>query len=527
MNYRRNTLLTLAMALTIVALPYGLRAETDTKAIDDIAARTMALYSVPGMAVGIVKDNRVIFERGYGIRELGKKGQIDSETLFKVGSNSKAFTTAALAILVDEGNLNWDDKVIDHIPDFRLYDPWVTREFTVADLLTHRSGLAPHAGDMMLWPEPNAFTRADILHNLRYFEPASSFRSKYAYDNLFYIIAGELIPALTGQSWGEFVDERIFGALDADRCIAGRMSKRDMKNIAAPHGVIEGKLQVIERSRIVSEPNTSAAAGGIRCSLQDMLTWVQLQLNRGTTGSGDKLFSAEQSDAMWSPITILGVGSEAAERDRTHFRAYGLGWHLADVHGYREVSHTGSLSGWHSYSVLIPELQLGAVVLTNGSGGKARRAMMYSIVRPYLGIDDVDWIEYIENEDKEDGQPELTAAMEAPVLCATCETGRVLATLDTYAGVYRDRWFGDITVTLDGDGLSIAAEKSPRLIGRLEPYLGNTFIARWTDRSIEGDAYVTFAGDTPDTIDRILMRAVSSDSDFEFHDMKLMRVVED
>ncbi|MDX2412496.1 MAG: serine hydrolase domain-containing protein, partial [Woeseiaceae bacterium] len=176
MNNSRNILLILTLTLTIAASPRELRADTDTKAIDDIAARTMALYSVPGMAVGVVKDNRVIFERGYGIRELGKKGQIDSETLFKIASNSKAFTTAALAILVDEGKLNWDDKVIDHIPGFRLYDPWVTREFTVADLLTHRSGLAPHAGDMMLWPEPNAFTRADILHNLRYFEPASSFR---------------------------------------------------------------------------------------------------------------------------------------------------------------------------------------------------------------------------------------------------------------------------------------------------------------------------------------------------------------
>ncbi len=517
----------LVLVLGIVALPNALRAEADRQAIDDIAARAMALYSVPGMAVGVIKDNHVVLERGYGIRELGNKKKIDSETLFKLGSTSKAFTTAALAILVDEGKLNWDDKVIDHIPGFRLYDPWVTREFTVADLLTHRSGLAPHAGDMMLWPEPNAFTRADILHNLRYFEPASSFRSKYAYDNLFYIIAGELVAAISGQSWGEFVDEQIFGKLGADRCIAGRMSKRDMKNVAAPHGVIEGKLQVIERSRIVSEPNTSAAAGGIRCSLQDMLTWVQVQLNRGTTKSGEDLFSAEQSDAMWRPVTILGVSDESAERDRTHFRAYGLGWRLADVHGYREVSHTGTLSGWNSYVVLIPELQLGAVVLSNGSSGKARRAMMYSIIRPYLGIDDVDWIEYIENEDKEDDKPESTAAMEEPRLCDTCETGRVLATLDTYVGVYRDRWFGDIRVTLDGDGLSVAADKSPRLTGRLEPYLGNTFIARWTDRSIEGDAYVTFSGDTPDTIDRILMRSVSSDSDFEFHDMELMRVMED
>lgn len=523
MSYYRNTFLSLA--LLVIAYPCELRAAPPT--LDDVVNRAMTEYSVPGIAVGLIKDGRVIQSRGYGVLELGKADRVNEKSLFKIASNSKAFTTAALAILVDEGKLHWDDKVIDYIPDFRLSDPWVTREFTVTDLLTHRSGLAPFVGDMMLWPEPNDFTRDDILHNLRYFEPVSSFRSKYAYDNLLYIIAGELIPAITGQSWEEFVDERIFGALHADRCFAGKMSRRNIKNVAAPHGVIEGELQVIERSRIVAEANTSAAAGGIRCSVKDMLSWVQVQLDRGTMANGKMLFSKEQSAAMWRPITLLGVSEEALERDRTHMRAYGLGWRLADVQGYQEVSHTGTLSGWNSYAVMIPELNLGAVVLTNGSSDNARRAIMYSLVRPYLGAEDVDWIEYINAEELRAEQTESTEATEEPVLCAACEHGAVLAPLDAYIGVYRDRWFGDVTVYRDGEGLMIAAAKSPRLKGRLEPYIGNTFVARWNDRTLEGDAYVTFSGATPDTIDRMAMQAVSDRSDFDFEDMQLMRVVED
>lgn len=527
MSDRRGTFFALTLVLTTAFYSGELRASGQQQAIDDLAARVMSMYSVPGMAVGIVKDKQVVYAQGYGVRELGKSGRIDEKSLFKIASNSKAITTAALAILVDEGKLHWDDKVIDYLPEFRLYDPWVTREFTITDLLTHRSGLAPFVGDMMLWPEPNKFTRADILHNLRYFQPASSFRSKYAYDNLLYIIAGELIPAITGQSWEEFVDQRIFGAMQAKHCFAGKLTKQDMKNIAAPHGIVEGKLQVIDRSRIVAEPNTSAAAGGIRCSLQDMLTWAQVQLNRGTTESGKVLFSAEQSDEMWRPITLLNVSKDAVERDRTHIRAYGLGWRLADVQGYREVSHTGTLSGWNSYLALIPELQLGVVVLTNGSSDKARMAMMYSLLRPYLGVDDVDWIDYLEEQEKADNAEAGAIAEEEPDFCRAAVVGTVFAPLDAYTGVYRDRWFGDISIYREGDGLAIAAAKSPRLQGRLIPYRGNTFVACWTDRTLGGDAYVSFAGDTPDATDHMSMRSVSDRSDFDFEEMQLQRVVGD
>ena len=256
-------------------------AELTGTEIDQLAARVMARFQVPGMAIGIIKDGQVAHTRGYGVRELGDPARIDQDTLFKIASNTKAMTTAALAILVEEGKIAWNDRVIDHLPDFRLHDPWVTREFTVIDLLTHRSGLGLGAGDLMLWPEPNSFTRKDIILGLRYFKPASSFRTEYAYDNLLYIVAGELIPAVSGMSWEAFVAQRLIAALGKGRCFAGRIPADEMNNLAAAHGVVEGRLQVIERSRIVADTVVYAAAGGVRCSLGAMLGWVRTQLNRG------------------------------------------------------------------------------------------------------------------------------------------------------------------------------------------------------------------------------------------------------
>ena len=192
-------------------------------------------------------------------REIGKPEKVDTATLFKIASNSKAFTTAALAVLVDDGLISWDGLVIDYIPEFRMKDPWVTASFTVRDLLTHRSGLPAFVGDMMLWPEPNAFTAADIIYALRFFEAASSFRTRYAYDNLLYIVAGEIIARVSGKTWGEFVESRVMRPAGMQHCFADSIPKNKMRNLAVPHGVIEGHFSVIDRSRIRSQPPVSAS----------------------------------------------------------------------------------------------------------------------------------------------------------------------------------------------------------------------------------------------------------------------------
>jgi len=482
--------------------------------IDATVERAMQAFSVPGVAVGVIKDGTVVHAKGYGIRELGQAGPIDGQTLFRVASNSKAMTTAALAMLVDAGELGWDDKVMDHIPGFRLHDPWISREFNVVDLLTHRSGLGLGAGDLMLWPRPNRFTRADIIHGLRYFEAQSDFRTEYAYDNTLYIVAGELIPAVTGTSWEDYLDRELLGALGLRRCFAGDIPAGEMQNLAVPHALVEGELTVVDRNRISDETSMSAAAGGVRCSLDDMLVWIRLQLNRGETDSGKRLYSEEQAEAMWSPKTIRSVSTGERERDGTHFKAYGLGWRLADVHGYKEVAHTGTFTGWGSNVVLIPELDLGVIVLTNGGmTGPARAAIADSIVRPYLGVHGVDWIAEYTPEERN------TADEDFDVLAAALDGRRAAKPFEAYTGRYRDPWFGDVRIYRNGDedGLSFESVKSPRMQGQLWPWEGNSFVVRWTDRSLQADAFVHFGIDAEGAIDGMTMEPVSPETDWSFN----------
>jgi len=490
--------------------------------VAELAGQAMTAFSVPGMAIGIVKSDKVLLSSGYGIREIGEPEPVDTRTLFKIASNSKAFTTAALAVLVDDGAIAWDGLVIDYLPGFRMYDPWVTAGFTVTDLLTHRSGLKPFVGDMMLWPEPNAFTAADIIHALRYFEPVSGFRSRYAYDNLLYIVAGQIIPQVSGKTWGGFVEERLMRPAGMKRCFADRIPQREMRNLAAPHGVIEGKLRVIERSRIPAQPPVSAAAGGIVCSVEDMLTWVRTQLGHGTTPGGKVLFSAAQSAEMWKPQMILGVSERDYELNRTHFKAYGLGWRLADVYGYKEVSHTGTLAGMKSYVVMLPELELGVVLLTNGSSSAARTAVMNTIVRSFMPVEQLDWIQMMLDEQQAAQAEQRSAAADSAVeseTCAPCAS----PDLSALAGTYRDPWFGDVNIRLVDGQLVFEAEKSPKLSGPLSHRQGNRFVIRWTDRTLEADAYVQFETDKDGKVTSITMLKLD-DGDFDFEDLRLTRV---
>ena len=515
MRFFRHGLMAL---LALLFSACTLQPELSPREIDDLVHDAMETFEVPGVAVGVIKDGAIVHARGYGVREIGVEGAVDNETLFRVASTTKAMTAASLAILVDEGRLDWHDKVVDYLPGFALYDPWVTAEFTVADLLTHRSGLEPFAGDLMLWPKPNDFTREDIIAGLRYFKGEREFRTEYAYDNLLYIVAGELVPAVTGQQWQDFVDERLLAPLGAERCFAGAIPAAAMQNLAAPHLLIGDALHVVERNRASAEVDVAAAAGGVRCSLDGMLQWTALQLARGALPNGRRVFSEAQSRVMWRPQTILGVGREQYERDRTHFRAYGLGWRLADVHGYKQVSHTGSYTGFRAQVTLIPELDLGVVVLLNASASAARAAISHGIVKPYMGIDDVDWVEYFSDDDEPVAEPQEKPAE------IDFRNGEVVGPLGRYAGTYRDPCFGDVRIEQRDEALWFVSAKSPRMQGRLWPYEDHTFYAYWTDRTLEADTWVRFVLDEDGAAAAIEVEQVSEESDWDFTDLALVRV---
>jgi CubicO group peptidase (beta-lactamase class C family) len=483
--------------------------------LDAVVARAMREFEVPGLALAVVKDGRAVVLKGYGVRRLGSSTPVDAETLFAIASNTKAFTAAALAMLVDEGKIAWDDPVVRHLPSFQLYDPYVTREITIRDLLTHRSGLGLGAGDLLVFPD-STYTSDEIVARLRFIKPATSFRSRYAYDNLLYLVAGQIIPAVTGKSWGDFVQERIFVPLGMTASNTSVTALRPDGNVATPHGRVEGRMQAVRYSNV----DNAAPVGAINSSAAEMARWVMAQLDHGlsrdATGRETRLFSKEAGTEMWSSQTILPIEDprRGLEMLRPSFSTYGLGWNLRDYRGKKLVGHTGLLSGMASRVQLVPDIQLGIVILTNQENDTVHRALMLTLVDHYLGGPATDWIGKLAAADREE-QAKAEGTVQTAAGRRVAEA-RPSLPLEKYAGRYVDAWYGDVAIALEGASLVLRFGRTPGLVGDLEPWQYDTFVARWRDRSLNADAYVTFALKPDGSIDQMKMAPVSPLTDFSF-----------
>ncbi len=489
--------------------------------IDRIAERALKTFNVPGIAVAVVKDDQIVHMKGYGISSLATGKPTDENTLFAIASNSKAFTGFALGMLVDEGRLSLDTKVIDIIPEFRLYDSYVTADFNIRDLLTHRSGMGLGAGDLMLWPDSSTFTTAEVIHNLRYLRQVSSFRTKYDYDNLLYLVAGEVVARVSGQSWEQFIEERIMGPLGMTRSAASLSRLKDPTNVIDAHVMVDGRLQVVP----MYESNLLNPAGGIMSSVSDMTRWVMMQLNRGSYGDNNsqRLISQAVHNETWTPHTIIPVRSPGPYK--SHFAGYGLGWHLTDVAGYLQASHTGGLNGVVTQVTLIPELKLGIIVFTNQQEGSAFTSVSNSIKDGYLGVTGNDWVTTLKEniERSRERARKVTDEVWAKVEQQRGSVADVDVT--PYTGTYRDNWLGEITITRENGRLRFRAVKSPRLRGEMHYYTGNTFIVKWDDRYMDADAWVLFSLDREGRAAAFTMEAVSPLTDFsyDFHDLSFTR----
>jgi len=479
--------------------------------LDAYVANSMKTFDVPGMGVAIVKDGKVVVAKGYGIRKLGDPTPADEFTMFAIGSNTKAFTTAALATLIDEGKLSWDDRVYERLPGFVMYDPYVSHEMTIRDLLTHRSGMGLGEGDLLFWPQ-STYTRDEIIHKLRFMKPQSSFRSHYAYDNLLYMAAGQIIPAVTGTSWDDYVRQHIFAALGMQHSNTSAKLYKSGDDYASPHSRVEGKLQVITLENL----DNVGPAGSINSCAADMATWVQVQLNRGKFVDRDgRLFSEKQSREMWSPQTILPTGDPppALVGLKTNFADYALGWGLREYRGRKLVGHTGGVGGFVSRVMLVPEENLGVVILTNAEEGGAFDSILYHVLDYYLQVLPSDWIanfKKLKDEEERDATETMKKA----------ESGRAANSkpslpLEKYAGTYNDAWYGPITIRPEGGGLAISFDHTPGMVGDLQHWQYDTFKAHWRVHTIE-DAFVTFALNPDGTIDSATMQAVSPLADFSF-----------
>jgi len=480
--------------------------------IDQVAENALKTFDVPGIAVAVIKDGKIIHSKGYGVRSLNTGLPVDEHTLFGIASNSKAFTAFALGILVDEGKLNWDDKVRKYIPEFKLYSPYVTEEFTIRDLLTHRSGLGLGAGDLMFFPDSSDFVLQDILHNLQFLKPVSGFRTKFDYDNNMYIVAGEVVKRVSGMSWDDFVESRIMAPAGMMETAGSFDRLKDKSNVIDGHAMVDGKVQVIARSTL----KVGHSAGGINSNISDLSKWVLLLLHHGQYGEGLKkrIFSEAVLNEIWSPQTI--IPREETGYYNTHFSAYGFGFFISDVKGYKQLSHTGGLEGMVTQITMIPELGLGIIVLTNQQEGAAFRSISNQIKDGYLGMKRFDWIKQLDGERKE--ELGYGKRITDSVWKEISEIRRKAPKIDfsVYEGIYRDSWFGEVTVSVKNGKYWFESRRSPKLSGELFPFKGTSFVVKWRDRSMEADAYVIFSLNEQGKADRIRMKPVSPLTDFSF-----------
>jgi CubicO group peptidase (beta-lactamase class C family) len=480
-----------------------------SKQIDSVVGKTLTTFNVPGIAVAVVKDGKVIHSNGYGIRSIKTKLKVDENTLFGIASNTKAFTAAALGMLVDEKKITWDTKVIEVIPEFKMYDSWVTGEFTIRDLLTHRSGLGLGAGDLMIWPDSSTVDKKQLIYNLRFLKPVSSFRTKYDYDNLMYIVAGEVIARVAGISYEDFIESRIIKPLGMDKTAASWYRLKDKTNVIDGHAPYEDKLLTVG----LSFGEVANAAGGIYANVTEMTKWVIAMINGGKYGDNleKSLFSPEVAKELWTPQTIINNGNPSS------FSSYGLGWFLSNVNGKFQATHTGGLSGIVTQVTIIPELKLGIIVLTNQQSGAAFNSITSAIRDGYLGIKGMDRIK-LNNDNRLRNEKQAKAIVDRTwaAIAAVQKTATAKPDVKNYLGTYKDAWFGEVAISEVNGKLHFSAKNAPKLKGDMTFYKGNTFIVKWYDRSLDADAFVTFALNNSAVADGFKMTAISPLTDFSF-----------
>lgn len=513
----------LVLAFTITTL----NAQMNSKQIDSLVQKAMnTIDNTVGFSIGIVKNGKIIHTKGYGLTSIKTNEKVTLNTPFGIASNSKAFTSAALAILVDQGKLKWEDKVIDYIPEFKMYNDYVTNNFNIQDLLTHRSGLGLGVGDLMIFPNDSNFTIDDVLNSFQYFKPVSAFRTKFDYDNLLYIVAGELTARVSGQSWESFIDNNIIKPLGMKNSYPSYSNILNDENFAVPHAYVDKSLKALEKRKGNTKMN--GAAGGIWSSASDMCKWMLAQLNQGKYGENlsNTLFSEQQQQEMWRMHTPIPKQSDPNSPFKSHFYGYGLGWFVSDFNGYLKIEHTGLIPGISSQVILIPELELGIVLLNNSEkSGMLNGLISYALLDSFLNLNTgINWIEMgsrMQQQRKNMIDTDTEKVWQQVKLNKSIEYD-----MDRYIGVYEDNWFGKVEVFNNNGKLWFKSYKSPRLNGEMTFYKDNTFAIKWQYQDMNADAFAMFTLNKNGKSQSIKMKGISRfiDFSFDFQDLNLERV---
>lgn len=503
--------------------------EALAEAVDAFVRKAMAAFpDQPAVSVAVVKDGEAVLTRGYGVRSTGGAA-IDAHTHFAIASNTKAVTAAALAILVDEGKVKWDEPVRTYLPHFSLSKPELNGMVTVRDLISHRIGFGLGAGDLLFWPNSDR-TRAEIMAAVPHVPIEDQFRTNYHYCNLMFVVAGEVVAAASGMPWEAFVQTRILDRLGMSETLP-LMTAADPAKSALPHGRIgpplryQGPMQTIGQSiQEVWNWSSAGAAGGFVTNPVDWAKWIAVQLKRGELPDGSRLYSEARGDEMWKPNVIISnsAGPTPDLPGRAIAATYAMGWQVMDYRGERFITHGGGAPGFISGTVLIPGRDAGFSYFTNAEEGMLTRALRSGIADIIMGKTDFDWIADSVRLKAEGDAKSIAAAAEIDAKQAAGAAPSL--PLAAYAGTWRDPWYGDIVIERRGGGLWLAFSRTPSLQGPLEPYDGETLRTRFPDRR-EEDVFVTFKLENGAPV-TATMKAVSPDADFsyDFHDLRLTRV---
>ncbi|HVI25963.1 MAG TPA: serine hydrolase [Xanthomonadaceae bacterium] len=484
-------------------------------------------FDVPGIAVAIVKDGEVVFERGYGPRTLGQPQPVDAHTLFAIASNTKAFTAAALSILADEGKLALDDRVIDHLPWFRMADAYVTREMRIRDLLAHRSGLSLGAGDLLYWPTTD-YSTGEVARRLKDVPLTGQFRGQYAYDNILFGVAQLVVEQASGMPFERFLQERILDPLGMHETRFNADRLRPGDDVAT--GYAKADFRELKPAPLLTWHNVSGA-GGLYSSVHDMTKWMRMQLAGGrytdAQGREQRLFSEKRQQEMWSVLTPIPVRPPAVPElaaATPNFHGYGEGWNLSDYRGRKLVWHTGGWPGMVSRLTLVPEAKLGVIVLTSQEVGSAFNAVTMRALDAFLGAPKTDWTAaYAAALAKQRGKADEDWRKHLAARDATSKPSLPLA---GYAQTYRDPWYGDVTVALEAGKPVLRFSHTPELVGDLEHWQHDTFIVRWRQRELNADAFLSFALTPDGKVREARMEPISplTDFSFDFQDLRLAPV---
>ena len=520
----KNRLLALALSALIPGL-HGVKAQTPSalpQGLDNYITQVMKTFEVPGLCIAIVKDGKPILTKGYGTKKLGSTDHVNEHTLFPIASNSKAFTATILAMLVEEKKLDWDKPVIDYLPWFRMSDAYVTSQLTVKDLLVHRSGLAPYAGDLLQFP-PTRYSREEIVKKLKDLPLTNSFRNNYAYDNILYLAAGELIKQVTGKDWEDEVRARILQPLGMTETLSRISQFEKAGNRSSSHARFDGAVKEVTGFLQYGISDLTNPAGGIASNATDMAKWLTLQLDSGRALNGKTLFKPATTTTLWKGVTPMPVAQLPAhiKPAQMDYQMYALGFYTYNYRSERAVVHGGKLDGFVSRVFMIPSQKLGIAILTNQESGGAISAIINHICDHVLCAPAFDWVAgYKKAQDI--GLDNIKKTEQAAIAQRDAGSGTSLP-LEKYTGSYKDAWYGTVNITKEGERLVMNFTHSPGMIGDMEHWQFDSFIVRWRHREFKADAYVTFSLEPDGSIRQVRMKAISpvTDPSYDFHDLLL------